>query len=160
AEPTEELNKSINGAPGPSEALKDLASEEAVSRRLEPSPLEMAPPSAAAETKSEDWYLAIDEKQVGPLNLEKLKAFWDGGQIGPDALCWRAGFSDWTALSGIQELSSLLAPRPAAPVIIAAPTAQPSVPAAPVESVLTGSFAPKTSAATPTAPAPQEEGTG
>src|SRR5262245_11942105 len=44
-----------------------------------------------------DWFVAVDERQVGPIPLDKLKDMWERGEVGPDSLCWRAGFSDWTA---------------------------------------------------------------
>lgn len=86
---------------------------------------------------SHDWFVAIDEKQVGPMNMEKMKHLWDRGEIAPDTLCWRAGLSDWAPLSEVQDLASLLAPKPVKPVIVApaslgSPTSGAS---APVESV-------------------------
>jgi predicted Zn finger-like uncharacterized protein len=84
---------------------------------------------------SYDWFVAVDEKQVGPLNVDKIKAMWDRGEIGPDSLCWRAGFSDWTALSEVDELAAMLAPKPAKPVIVApVPSGVPAVMTVPVES--------------------------
>jgi hypothetical protein len=84
---------------------------------------------------SSDWFVAVDEKQVGPLNVDKIKAMWDRGEIGPDSLCWRAGFSDWTALSEVDELAAMLAPKPAKPVIVApVPAGVPAVMTVPVES--------------------------
>jgi predicted Zn finger-like uncharacterized protein len=82
-----------------------------------------------------DWFVAVDEKQVGPLNVDKIKAMWDRGEIGPDSLCWRAGFSDWTALSEVPQLATTLAPKPQKPVIVApAAMGMPSVMTVPVES--------------------------
>ncbi|MHB8874317.1 MAG: adventurous gliding motility protein GltJ [Myxococcaceae bacterium] len=66
-----------------------------------------------------DWFVAIDEKQSGPFSVEKLKDYWNRGEIGPDSLCWRAGFGDWMALSEVPELAAVLAPRPAKPVLVA-----------------------------------------
>ncbi|WP_223644847.1 adventurous gliding motility protein GltJ [Corallococcus sp. EGB] len=109
------------------EAVRKLAEAEAA----EPSPEEKA---AAAQ---HEWYVAIDEKQVGPWTVEKVKDAWDRGEVGPDNLCWRSGFSDWIPLSETAELASVLAPRPAKPVIVApAPvtTSSPTLPAGPVES--------------------------
>lgn len=74
-----------------------------------------------------DWFVAIDEKQVGPLKLDKMKERWDQGEIGPDSLCWRAGFSDWMPLSDIDELASVLAPQPRKPVIVASTSMDPGV---------------------------------
>src|SRR5215471_8455837 len=85
---------------------------------------------------SNDWFVAIDEKQVGPLSFEQLKEFWNRGEIGPDSLCWRAGLSDWITLSEAPELATLLAPKPNRPVIVAAaPVSSPGLAASgPVES--------------------------
>lgn len=91
-------------------------------------------PKAAAPAN--DWYVAIDEKQVGPLTVEKMKEHWERGEVGPDSLCWRQGFGDWIPLSEVTELASVLSPRPAKPVIVAPSPVSSSVPtvSAPVES--------------------------
>jgi|CXWL01.1.fsa_nt_gi predicted Zn finger-like uncharacterized protein len=68
-----------------------------------------------------DWYVAIDEKQTGPMSVDKLKDHWDRGEVSPDSLCWRAGFSDWIPLSEAAELGPVLAPRPAKAVIVPPP---------------------------------------
>jgi predicted Zn finger-like uncharacterized protein len=83
-----------------------------------------------------EWFVAIDDKQVGPLSMEKVKDYWDRGEVGPDSLCWRAGFSDWIPLSETSELASVLAPRPSKPVIVAPAAVESSAPvaSAPVES--------------------------
>ncbi|MEW6432475.1 MAG: adventurous gliding motility protein GltJ [Myxococcota bacterium] len=82
-----------------------------------------------------DWYVAIDEKQTGPLTLEKVKEHWDKGEIGPDSLCWRAGFDDWIPVSEAKMLASVLAPQPPKPIVVApAPMAAASVVSVPVQS--------------------------
>jgi predicted Zn finger-like uncharacterized protein len=90
------------------------------------------------EVPENDWFVAVDDQQVGPISLEKLKDMWERGEVGPDSLCWRAGFSDWTALSGVAALASVLAPKPPKPVIAAsAPVVGPAsgaVVTVPVES--------------------------
>ncbi|MFL5318878.1 MAG: adventurous gliding motility protein GltJ [Myxococcaceae bacterium] len=90
----------------------------------------------AAASSDFDWYVAIDEKQVGPLKKEAMKEKWDSGEISADSLCWRAGFSDWIPVSEAQELASVLAPRPAKPIIVSSgpAPASPSVVTVPVES--------------------------
>ncbi len=86
------------------------------------------------EVPQNDWFVAIDEKQTGPLALEKVKEHWDRGEIGPDSLCWRAGFTDWVPLSDVAQLASVLAPRPASkPIMMNVPNG-PSVVSVPVES--------------------------
>ncbi|QAT84038.1 adventurous gliding motility protein AgmX [Corallococcus coralloides] len=118
------------------EAEAKAAKAEAVRKLAE---AEAAEPTAEekAAAASHEWYVAIDEKQVGPWTVEKVKDAWDRGEVGPDNLCWRSGFSDWIPLSETAELASVLAPRPAKPVIVApAPvsTSSPTLPAGPVES--------------------------
>jgi len=71
------------------------------------------------EVPKTDWFVAIDDKQTGPLTLDKIKEHWERGEIGPDSLCWRAGFSDWIPVSEVADLASELAPRPAKPVMVA-----------------------------------------
>ncbi len=66
-----------------------------------------------------DWYVAINEKQTGPLTLEKIKEHWDNGEISPDSLCWRAGFDDWIPVSTVKSLASVLAPKPPKPIVVA-----------------------------------------
>jgi len=109
-----------------------------------------------------DWFVAIDEKQVGPLTFDKVKDLWDRGEIGPDSLCWRAGLSDWVTLSDTPELATLLAPKPVKPVIVApAPVGGSSVPAgAPVESVFSvgASTKPPRAEAAPAASGAEEGG--
>ncbi|RKH20930.1 DUF4339 domain-containing protein [Corallococcus sp. CA047B] len=117
------------------EAVK-AAKAETVRKLAEAEAAEPSLDDAKAAT-SHEWYVAIDEKQVGPWSVEKVKDAWDRGEVGPDNLCWRSGFSDWIPLSETAELASVLAPRPAKPVIVApAPvsTSSPTIAAGPVES--------------------------
>jgi predicted Zn finger-like uncharacterized protein len=92
------------------EAVRRLAEAEA-----EPSKEEAKPASA------HEWYVAIDDKQIGPLTVEKVKDYWDKGEVGAESLCWRSGFSDWIPLSETPELASVLAPRPSSKPVIVAP---------------------------------------
>ncbi len=73
---------------------------------------------APGEVPQTDWYVAINEKQTGPLTLETIKKHWDDGEISPDSLCWRAGFDDWIPVSTVKALASVLAPKPPKPVIV------------------------------------------
>lgn len=67
---------------------------------------------------SNEWFVAIDENQVGPVGIDVLKEHWDRGEIGPDSLCWRAGMADWIPLSEVTELQRHLAPKPSKPAIV------------------------------------------
>ncbi len=74
---------------------------------------------AEAEVPQTDWYVAINEKQTGPLTLEKVKNHWDRGEITPDSLCWRSGFEDWVPVSELKMLNAVLAPKPPKPIVVA-----------------------------------------
>jgi predicted Zn finger-like uncharacterized protein len=131
-----------NGKPASASAMQKLADAES----------EPDEPKAAAPAN--DWYVAIEDRQVGPLTMDKIKEHWDRGEVGPDSLCWRAGFGDWIPLSEATELASVLAPRPAKPVIVAPAAVAPSAPAAPVESAFSAGAAAKSARADiPAAPA-------
>lgn len=41
------------------------------------------------------WYYLQNGQQVGPVSEERLRALFDGGQIGPDHLVWREGMPEW-----------------------------------------------------------------
>ncbi len=69
-----------------------------------PAPAASAP---AAESTSE-WYVAIDDRQVGPLPSAALRTRGDAGELGPDTLAWRAGMGDWLPVSSIPDLTSRL----------------------------------------------------
>lgn len=98
-------------------AARDATTESV--RKLAEAEAEPAKEDAKSNAASHEWYVAIDEKQVGPFTVEKVKDLWDRGEVGPDSLCWRSGFSDWIPLSETAELASVLAPRPSKPVIVA-----------------------------------------
>ncbi|HYO58137.1 adventurous gliding motility protein GltJ [Archangium sp.] len=118
----------------------------------------------ARSAASHEWFIAIDEKQVGPLSMEKVKDYWERGEVGPDSLCWRAGFSDWIPLSEASELASVLAPRLTKPVIVEPAPMASSAPVAsgPVESAFSAggglSKSAKTNTPAPVGPSAQESG--
>jgi predicted Zn finger-like uncharacterized protein len=99
-----------------SEIVKKLAREAAGDGST---PSEASEPDKAPEPEPNDWFVAIEDKQIGPLDLDKIKEHWERGEIGPDSLCWRAGFSDWMPLSEVAGLAAVLAPQPKKPVIVA-----------------------------------------
>ncbi|HEY0839511.1 MAG TPA: GYF domain-containing protein, partial [Vulgatibacter sp.] len=93
------------------------ASDPATDPAPMPKAAKVAPPAAEAPPPpaDADWFLAIDGEQVGPLRLVALRERWERAEIGPDTLCWRSGLLEWTALSQIAELASVLAPLPKRP---------------------------------------------
>lgn len=48
------------------------------------------------------WYVAIDGKQVGPYEEEKIKLLIELGQINKDTLVWTEGMSDWKKINEIE----------------------------------------------------------
>ena len=98
----------------------------------EPPPEANLPPVSDGPPRAHDWYVAIDDKQTGPLTPDAIKEHWDRGEIGPDSLTWRQGFEDWVPLSEVSELAAWLAPRPQRPVFSLAASASGSMPVVPV----------------------------
>lgn len=49
------------------------------------------------------YYLAINDKQIGPFTLQQMKDFIAAGMVSLDVLCWAPGFLDWKAISTIKE---------------------------------------------------------
>ncbi len=96
------------------DTVRKLAEESGVKER--------APEPPEEEIPTTDWYVAINEKQTGPLTLEKVKEHWDRGEISPDSLCWRAGYDDWIPVSDVKMLNSVLAPKPPKPIVVAPAT--------------------------------------
>jgi len=98
----------------------------------EPPPEANLPPVSDGPPRAHDWYVAIDDKQTGPLSPDAIKDHWDRGEIGPDSLTWRQGFEDWVPVSEVSELAAWLAPRPQRPVFSQAASPSGSMPVVPV----------------------------
>ena len=94
------------------DTVRKLAKESGPAAAQDPEP-------KAEEVPQTDWYVAINDKQTGPLTIENIKSHWDAGEISPDSLCWRAGFDDWLPVSEVKMLSSVLAPKPPKPIVVA-----------------------------------------
>jgi predicted Zn finger-like uncharacterized protein len=90
-------------APGP-----DLDATQAMS----PEDARRIAGSGAPAGLSTEWYVAIGEAQVGPLPIADVKRKWEQGDVGPDSLVWRPGMGDWSPLSTVAELASILSPIP------------------------------------------------
>lgn len=57
------------------------------------------------------WYVRRDERELGPLGEDALRALVGTGQVTPDTPLWREGLADWTAAGA---LPGVLGPRAAA----------------------------------------------
>ncbi|HSI03762.1 MAG TPA: GYF domain-containing protein [Myxococcota bacterium] len=58
------------------------------------------------------WYVAIEDAQVGPVNLAEVEERWDNKEIDEDTLVWKAGMADWIPLVDVPELAYLITERP------------------------------------------------
>ncbi len=72
--------------------------------------------------QAKEWFVAIEEEQIGPLSKDEVQAHWDDGKLQPDSLCWRAGMGDWTAIKDTEPLAGIVppAPEPRVPTVIGA----------------------------------------
>ncbi len=71
--------------------------------------------SPEAESGVGDWYVAINEEQIGPLSYKQVKKHWVDGDLSGDSLCWRQGMGDWTAIRFTAGLDELLKLTPETP---------------------------------------------
>ena len=142
-------------------ALGERQDDEPVAqpRSEEPLPEANLPPASDGPPRALDWYVAIDDKQTGPLTPEAIKDHWDRGEISPDSLTWRQGFEDWVPLSEVSELAAWLAPRPQRPVY-APSSASGSMPvvSVPVESAFNAGGVMRTVRAEVPTPVPESAG--
>jgi predicted Zn finger-like uncharacterized protein len=66
-----------------------------------------APEPAATPAKAE-WYVAINDEQVGPIADAELQQRWDSAQITGASLAWKAGLPDWAPISSLADLQFLI----------------------------------------------------
>jgi len=58
----------------------------------------------------EAWYVSVDgEDRLGPMSRQGVEQMIRDGNLGPEALCWRDGWTDWVALRTVGEFSEPLA---------------------------------------------------
>ncbi|MCL2258267.1 MAG: AgmX/PglI C-terminal domain-containing protein [Cystobacterineae bacterium] len=121
AEPKAPVPVSVaSGASGLFGALDDEelgdAFERAISQRpktgLHPAPAAALLPSEPSIVVSQglsagvEWFVAVGDSQIGPLDISEVKAYWQQGKISRDSLCWKSGMKDWEpigALGGLVE---------------------------------------------------------
>ncbi len=76
---------------------------------------QIASPSSAASSppaaKASEWFIAIQDEQVGPLKAEEIRARFEKGEVGSDTLVWATGLTDWRPLSNVEELAELIVPK-------------------------------------------------
>ncbi|MEL6544409.1 MAG: GYF domain-containing protein [Myxococcota bacterium] len=79
---------------------------------LEREPTGAGLPDSTRPAGEKEWYVAIDDSQVGPIDLAEVEQRWDGRELDEDSLAWKAGMADWLPIADVAELSYLITERP------------------------------------------------
>lgn len=61
------------------------------------------------ETELKVWFVALENKPIGPVQARTVHRYQQAGKVGDDTLVWKEGLPDWTALRNCKELVGLLA---------------------------------------------------
>ncbi|NMB76117.1 MAG: AgmX/PglI C-terminal domain-containing protein [Myxococcales bacterium] len=72
------------------------------------SPGDSSPGVPASGEDRLEWYLAVDDQQMGPLSLRDVTERFHRGEIRPDTLAWKSGLGDWAPLLEVAELRFLV----------------------------------------------------
>jgi uncharacterized RDD family membrane protein YckC len=92
-----------------------------------------------------EWYAKVDDKQLGPMSDEALRAMAGTGKIVRDTLIWRAGLKEWIAAGSVPGI--LIPPDSTAPMT--PPNATPSREAASTPPAAATAIAPAVPELTP-----------
>ena len=72
------------------------------------SPQQNAPVMPPPMPVQVQYFYALERQQVGPVSFEQLKVLFANRTINKEALIWKQGMENWTALKDIEELKSFL----------------------------------------------------
>ncbi|HEY7724835.1 MAG TPA: GYF domain-containing protein, partial [Anaeromyxobacteraceae bacterium] len=117
-----ELGQAFDNAFGGGAAAEEAAAPTPATPEPPPAAEPATPVPEAPRSEETEWYVAVDDAQVGPLGAPGVKVKWESGEIGPDSLVWRPGMADWLPLSSVPTLAQVLAPLPRAPRAAARPS--------------------------------------
>jgi hypothetical protein len=99
-----------------------------------PQPKRLVEEEEEEEEAEEDvkvWYVAIEDEQQGPFDVDALTEMWREGNFDSDSLCWKEGFDDWIEVAKAKELRFLLdfpQPKLDLPDLPAEPSLEKSIP--------------------------------
>jgi len=62
--------------------------------------------------EEKEWYLAVDEEQIGPLTLTEVQEKLADSTATNNSLCWKPGMADWIAIRFVKELGSMGSAEP------------------------------------------------
>lgn len=68
-----------------------------------PPPLHIGPHSIEST-----YYIVLNEKQMGPYDLDKMKVLMEVGQLNMHTLVWKEGMADWDEAQALPDLLELL----------------------------------------------------
>lgn len=69
---------------------------------------DLASRSPVAEKPVEEWYVAVNDNQVGPLTIAGVGERFRRGEVDANSLCWKQGMADWIAIRFVRELESIV----------------------------------------------------
>jgi predicted Zn finger-like uncharacterized protein len=130
---------SLHGGPRAEPALVD-------EYEPEPTRLSQAPDFADLESdgqpSDDDWYLAVDGNQYGPMAFSELCSRIKRGETGDEAYVWRESFNDWLDLHDVAELQPYIPRHPPPPPrgksglyqvpVVSPPRSSPNLPLSPM----------------------------
>lgn len=67
-------------------------------------------PPPLPSTKTEQWYVAIDDEPTGPHSIEELKLLISDKNLSSSSLVWAEGMDDWTIAKEIKQINQLIPP--------------------------------------------------
>jgi predicted Zn finger-like uncharacterized protein len=103
-------------APLPASALVDEIQADETDFDPEPTRLSGMPDFLEDGPPLEDeWYLAVDGNQYGPMGFAELCSRVKRGEAGAEAFVWRDGFDEWMDLNQVPELRPFLPKHPPPP---------------------------------------------
>ncbi|MCA9664696.1 MAG: zinc-ribbon domain-containing protein [Myxococcales bacterium] len=83
---------------------------------FEPEATRLAPPPQPDSEPEDEWFLAVDGNQYGPMTFAELCSRVKRGEArsesGEEAYCWRDGFDDWVEVTSVPELRPYAPPPP------------------------------------------------
>lgn len=77
-------------------------------------PVKVPAPASQRPRGEKEWYVAIDDSQLGPVDIGDIEEKWDSEDVDEDTLVWKAGMGDWCPLAEVPDLAYLITERPQA----------------------------------------------
>jgi predicted Zn finger-like uncharacterized protein len=72
------------------EAMQRVEAEQAIAR--------------PGSDETPEWYVAVEDNQVGPLTISEVVEKWEDGDLGAESLCWKQGMDGWQPIKLTAEL--------------------------------------------------------